>query len=263
MIIIIIITFYFISITKPLNPQVLPCSYSPHPTKGGLSKWLPGTCLLVWLNPDNTPCPTRTGVLPGLPLAHSHLSRADAGHQQAEAQPGSCPDILQCGCDAVTRSRVTAPRLRMEDVVFPPGTRCLLPVLLWQVGLHLKEHVLPLLYQALGLLDGLLLFGARMGFASGRKQCAGIRIASETHSACAGTQYVTVSGKDTARTGRMGRRQVHDSMCRASSSVRLGCCSRKGSRNESEVRPDGSFHPPGRMRRALYSSGFLQSPWKL
>lgn len=45
--------------------------------------------------------------------------------------------------------------------------RCFSPILLWQIGLHLKEHILPLFNQALGLLDGRFLLGSRLGFASG------------------------------------------------------------------------------------------------
>lgn len=48
----------------------------------------------------------------------------------------------------------------------------LLPVLLWQIGLHLEEDVLPLFDEALGLLDGLLLLGARVGLASGEERQA-------------------------------------------------------------------------------------------
>lgn len=48
----------------------------------------------------------------------------------------------------------------------------LLPVLLWQIGLHLEEDVLPLFDEALGLLDGLLLLGTRVGLASGEERQA-------------------------------------------------------------------------------------------
>lgn len=51
----------------------------------------------------------------------------------------------------------------------PLELRCLSPVLLWQIGLHLKENVLPLFNQALGLLDGRFLLGTRLGFASGEQ----------------------------------------------------------------------------------------------
>lgn len=53
--------------------------------------------------------------------------------------------------------------------MFHPEMRRLLPVLLWQIGLHLEENVLPLFYKVLGLLDGLLLFRTHMGFASGEE----------------------------------------------------------------------------------------------
>lgn len=103
---------------------------------------------------------------------------------------------------------------------FTQRRRRLLPVLLWQIGLHLKENVLPLFYQVLGLLDGLLLFGIHVGFASGGKKTgAGIGIASVTQTARAGTPYRTVSDRDTSRTGKTDRRQGHDSICRVSSSV--------------------------------------------
>jgi len=69
---------------------------------------------------------------------------------------------------AAVRGRVKATG-RQEHPTFHPETRRPVPILLRQIGLHLKENVLPLFYEALGLSDGLLLVGAHVGSASGEE----------------------------------------------------------------------------------------------
>lgn len=134
--------------------------------------------------------------------------------------------------------------------------RRLLPVLLWQIGLHLEEDVLPLFDEALGLLDGLLLLGTRVGLASGEERqalAAGKPRSQPSTGWCdAGPclrQGHPKDGKDTWE----GRRhlQLHGELLREF----FGGCWREGSRGERE---GAAALPSSSHRQAGSSSCQLQ-----